>query len=69
VSHRWFRGIIYGFGYVAVVAGAVVAPLYLLAPLRSTGEPVPGPTGSATASEPYLFIPPTHREGTVWCYR
>jgi hypothetical protein len=35
----------------------------LLAPLRSAGEPVPGPTISPDPAERQTFIPPTYREG------
>jgi len=63
VNRRAVRWIFYGAGYVAVVAAAILLPLRLLAPLRSAGEPVPGPTTSPDPAEPQPFIPPTYREG------
>jgi hypothetical protein len=63
VNRRILRWVLYAVGYVAVVAGAIVLPLRLLAPLRSAGEPVPGPTISPDPAEPQMFIPPTYREG------
>jgi hypothetical protein len=63
VNRRILRWALYAVGYVAVLAGAIVLPLRWLAPLRSAGEPVPGPTISPDPAQPPTFIPQTYREG------
>jgi hypothetical protein len=44
MTRRPVRWILYGIGYVAVLASAIFLPLRLLAPLRPAAAPVPGPS-------------------------
>jgi hypothetical protein len=63
MTRRPVRWILYGIGYVAVLAAAIFLPLRLLAPLRPAAVPVPGPSVTAEPSMPAAFVPPTYREG------
>ncbi|HZB04566.1 MAG TPA: hypothetical protein VE737_09645 [Actinomycetota bacterium] len=63
MNRRPARWILYGTGYVGVLAAALFLPLRLLAPLRPAAGPVPGPTVTPEPPGPTAFVPPTYREG------